>query len=70
VAAALLLRVRRPRLLAAGALLGALALFLVATFALRAGTFVPVAAAFATLLAAVAVRLGLAAARRRNRFGG
>jgi len=71
VAAALLLRVRRPRLLAAGALLGALALFLVATFALRAGTFVPVAAAFATLLAAVAVPLGLAAVRRRrNGFGG
>lgn len=70
VAAALLLRLRRPLLVAAALAFGALALFAVATFALRGGTFVPVAAALATLVAAAAVRLGLAAARRgRVRFG-
>ena len=71
VAAALLLRVRRPRLLLAALPAGALFLFAVATFALRGGTFVPVAPALATLVAAAAARLGLVAARRRRqRFVG
>jgi adenylate cyclase len=66
VAAALLLGVRRPRLVAVGVGLGAVALFAVAVVALRGGTFLPVAPALATLLAAAAVRWGLAAARRRK----
>ena len=71
VAAALLLRVRRPRLLATGAALGAVALLAAAILALRGGTFVPVAPSLATLLAAVAVRASLDAARRRKaRFNG
>lgn len=67
VAAALLLVVRRPRVLAAGAVLGAAALAAVAVLALRGGTFVPIAAAFATLVGAVAARLAFDAARRRKR---
>ena len=65
VAAALLLGIRRPRLLAMAAVLGAAALAAVAVLALRGGTFVPTAAAFATLAAAVAARLAFDAARRR-----
>jgi len=69
VAAALLLGVRRSRALAAGAALGALALFAVAILALRGGTFLPVAPALATLVAALGVRVALeAGARRRGRF--
>jgi adenylate cyclase len=66
VAAALLLRVRGLRLLAAASALAALGLFAVGAFALRGGTFVPLAPALATLIAAAAARLARDAARRRK----
>ena len=65
--AALLVRVRRRAFLAAGAVLGAAALFAIGLASLRAGTFVPIAAALATLAGALALRIALDAASRRRR---
>jgi CHASE2 domain-containing sensor protein len=70
VLAAIVFRFRRPGALALGAGAGALALFAVGAFALRGGTFVPIAPALATLVGAAAVRTLLELSRHRGHFGG